>query len=214
LLTSHRTSNISPIQATEQPTVLAQQTISDRISTQGSSVRAAPQGQRPKYLITEETAPAPLGASLGWLMQIDGDAHRNAFLNSPWVKAVLPIRPGREEEAIKYMKRAEVAGIEGLDQKPPAFGGKSVEEVLTEIALEIKEEYSASRTPLPTGVGEAAALPEEMVWSHGYDPLEGGTKFDKDAYKIFSEWLEILPTDQVVATEYKPNVDAGPLPGH
>ena len=194
--------------------MLAQQTISDRVTTQGSSVRATPKGQRPKYLITEETAPAPLGASLGWLMQIDGDAHRNAFLNSPWVKAVLPIRPGREEEAIKYMKREEVAGIEGLGEKPVDFGGKTVEEVLLGIAQEIKVEYDDSRTPLPTGVGQSAALPEEMVYSHGYDPLEGGTKFDKDAYKVFSEWLEILPTDQVVASEYQPNVDAGPLPGH
>jgi hypothetical protein len=209
-----RTSNVTPIQTVAQPTVLAQQTLSDRVTLQGSNVRSVPTGQRPKYLITEETAPAPLGASLGWMMQIDGDAHRNAFLNSPWVKAVLPIRPGRESEAIEYMKRGEVAGIEGLDDEPPAFGGRTVEAVLLDVAKEIKLEYEDSRTPLPTGVGQGAALPEEMVYSHGYDPLEGGTKFDKDAYKVFSEWLEILPTDQVVASEYQPNVDAGQLPGH
>ena len=48
------------------------------------------------YKITEDSNPARLGSSLGWLLQLDGDNLRNAFLNSPWVKAVLPIRPGRE----------------------------------------------------------------------------------------------------------------------
>ncbi len=130
------------------------------------------------------------------------------------MKAVLPIRPGLEKQAIEYMKREEVAYIDGLQDKPAGFGGKSVEEVLIGVAEEIGAEYAGSRDPLPTGVGQAAALPEEMVYSHGYDPLEGGTKFDKAAYKVFSEWMEILPTDQVVATEYQPNVDAGTLPGH
>ena len=36
--------------------------------------------QRNNYLITEETQPAPMGSSLGWLIQIDGDERRNEFL--------------------------------------------------------------------------------------------------------------------------------------
>ena len=47
------------------------------------------------YYITEESIPAKLGSSLGWLLQLDGDNLRNAFLNAPWVKAVIPIRPGQ-----------------------------------------------------------------------------------------------------------------------
>jgi hypothetical protein len=46
------------------------------------------------------------------------------------------------------------------------------------------------------------ALPTETVFAHGFDPLEGGIAFWNGAFKVFSEWMEVLPTDQVVATEY------------
>ncbi|HTN00416.1 MAG TPA: hypothetical protein VL132_00975, partial [Planctomycetaceae bacterium] len=59
------------------------------------------------YSITEESQPARLGSSLGWLMQLDGDNLRNAFLNAPWVKAVIPIRPGRESAALNWLKAIE-----------------------------------------------------------------------------------------------------------
>lgn len=72
-----------------------------------------------EYLFTDESEPAPLGASLGWFLQLDGDANRNAFLNSPWVKAVLPIRAGRERDAMTYLGRPEVAGTDGLDEPYP-----------------------------------------------------------------------------------------------
>jgi hypothetical protein len=168
------------------------------------------------YLITEETEPAPQGASLGWLIQLDGDVHRNAFLNSPWVKAVLPIRPGRERDAIAWLRRPEVADTDGLaelypfnaDQDPPEYKGLTIEGVLLKIADHIAEEQRASLIPVPVGpssVNPEVALPTETVFSHGFDPLEGGIKFatdPKDAFKVFSQWIEVLPTDQVVATEY------------
>src|SRR3712207_4439778 len=62
------------------------------------------------YSITEKSNPAKLGSSLGWLIQLDGDNVRNAFLNAPWVKAVIPIRPGKEEAAISWLK-----GVEGFN---------------------------------------------------------------------------------------------------
>ncbi len=52
-------------------------------------------------------------------MQLDGDARRNALLNSPWVKAVLPIRPGREQDAMQWLQRPEVVGGEGLNEPYP-----------------------------------------------------------------------------------------------
>ena len=58
------------------------------------------------YKITEESNPARMGSSLGWLLQLDGDNLRNAFLNAPWVKAVIPIRPGRGA------RRAELAPLD------------------------------------------------------------------------------------------------------
>lgn len=88
-----------------------------------------------------------------------------------------------------------------------------MEDVLLLMADSIAEEYRNSREPQPTGVGETAALPEEMVFSHGYDPLEGGTKFDTKTYQTFSEWIEILPTDQVVAVEYHPDKSGNATPG-
>jgi len=42
---------------------------------------------------------------------------RNAFLNAPWVKAVIPIRPGRERDALEWLKQSEVEGTEGLQER-------------------------------------------------------------------------------------------------
>jgi hypothetical protein len=52
------------------------------------------------YYITEDSSPAKLGSSLGWLLQLDGDNLRTDFLNAPWVKAVIPIRPGSHEKKV------------------------------------------------------------------------------------------------------------------
>jgi len=50
------------------------------------------------YYVTEDSAPARLGSSLGWLMQLDGDELRNAFLNAhgsrPFCRSG-PARSGR-----------------------------------------------------------------------------------------------------------------------
>ena len=166
-----------------------------------------------KYLFTEESEPAPLGASLGWFLQLDGDANRNAFLNSPWVKAVLPIRPGREEEAMKFLGRPEVAGTDGLDedypfdpaQDPPEYQQKKLREVLLMIADRIAAEQDESLKPKALKPGDPnseMALPTEVVFANGFDPLAGGISFGKEPFKVFSQWTEILPTEQVVATEY------------
>lgn len=50
-----------------------------------------------------------------WLVQLDGDNRRNALLNSPWVKVVIPIREGREVSALKWLQLAHVEGNDGLD---------------------------------------------------------------------------------------------------
>ena len=67
------------------------------------------------YLITDKSNPAPMGSSLGWLLQLDGDDLRNAFLNAPWVRAVIPIRPGKEEAALQWLQSVKVEGSDGLD---------------------------------------------------------------------------------------------------
>ena len=129
------------------------------------------------------------------------------------MKAVLPIRPGREREAIAFLQRPEVAGTDGLDESypfdaandPPEYNGLSIKDVLVKIADKIANEYKASLTPVkvdPTDINSKLALPTETVFAHGFDPLEGGIAFGTEAFKVFSQWIEVLPTDQVVATEY------------
>jgi hypothetical protein len=195
-----------------QPTVIAEPAMGPRVARMGTSFQSI-LGHRPYYLITEETTPAPLGSSLGWLIQLDGDKHQNAFLNSPWVKAVLPIRPGREKEAITFLQRPEAADVDGLDEpypfddstNTPEYKGVKIKDVLVLVTNKIAKEYQDSLKPVPLDPGIAnskMALPTETVFAQGFNPLEGGIDFGNGAFKVFSEWLEILPTDQVVAREY------------
>jgi hypothetical protein len=60
---------------------------------------------RDAYEITAESEPAPLGSSLGWLIQLDGDRRRNEFINSPWARICVPMRAGHEREAIGWLSR-------------------------------------------------------------------------------------------------------------
>ena len=43
-------------------------------------------------------------------------------------------------------------------------------------------------------------LATEVVYEHGFDPLEGGFR-PADPYQIFDQWVEVLPTDQIVAVQ-------------
>jgi hypothetical protein len=146
---------------------------------------------RDHYLVTEESAPAPLGASLGWLLQLDGDAHRNAFLNTPWVKAVVPIRRGREHAAIAWLKRAHVEGDDGLRERIRGMS-VTVEQALRNLADEIAADESAA----------IDARAEDRVFENGFDPLADGTRVEP--FPVFDSWVEVLPTDQIVAVEYQP----------
>jgi len=152
---------------------------------------------RDNYLITDQSRPAPLGASIGWLIQLDGDEHRNAFLNSPWIKAVIPIRPGREEAALRWLENAQVEGTDGLDaayQGPEAdMQGMSLRKALNELAKSLAKQNKDVKSVLAT----------ETVFEKGFDPLAGGFAAQGKPFEVFDQWVEILPTDQVVAVEYK-----------
>ncbi|MGH7575746.1 MAG: hypothetical protein ACREM1_11565, partial [Longimicrobiales bacterium] len=74
--------------------------------------------ERPAYEITAESDPAPLGSSLGWMLQLDGDDRRNEFLNSPWIRVCLPIRPAQERDAIAWLAR-HIEGEVGYDPNEP-----------------------------------------------------------------------------------------------
>lgn len=177
-------------------------TESDRVGWGGPR-----EAQFEKYLVTEESKPAPLGASLGWVLQLDGDNLRNAFLNAAWVKAVLPIRPAREAQALDWLRHHTIEGSQGLDASyqsqpddPPEFAGKTIGEVLGLLSAEVAALHEKSRQTDPT----SGALPTETVFEFGFDPLQGGVRVGAEALEVFDQWLEVLPTDQVVAVDYPP----------
>jgi hypothetical protein len=178
---------------------------------------------RDNYYITEKSEPAKLGSSLGWLIQLDGDDLRNAMLNSPWVKAVIPIRVGKEKAAINWLRQAHVEGDDGLSAEyapapddPPELHSTAdhtvtVQEALEFLISEIDEYDDNARTPVVPNPADpedasnhfAGSMPTEAVFEHGFYPLAGGVRFNQDGKEqaIFSQWTEILPTDQVAAVE-------------
>lgn len=152
---------------------------------------------RVNYLITEETQPAPLGSSLGWLIQIDSDERRNEFLNAAWAKAVLPVRPGHEVAALNFLSKYEGQAALGLDYTfqdgdPEEYRGKKVGEVLQLVAANLEK----------TNKNFANSVATEEVFETGFDPLADGFR-PADPYQIFDQWVEILPTDQVAAVQVR-----------
>jgi hypothetical protein len=163
---------------------------------------------RPNYMITESSAPAKLGSSLGWLLQLDGDAMRNAFLNAPWVKAIVPIRPGREREAIAWLKGV-VEGDQGLD----ATLSGQLDELAEKVARKHVKGETVREEPDPLQPQDAnatiTATPVDRVFEFGFDPLAGGFRaqsIDGGEFEIVDQWVEVVPTDQVaaVAVRYDP----------
>ncbi|MBS1717787.1 MAG: hypothetical protein JSS72_08655 [Armatimonadetes bacterium] len=154
------------------------------------------------YLITEDSNPAPLGSSLGWLLQLDGDSSRNAFLNAPWVKAVLPVRPGMERAALNYILTIEddpdslnATYVGGEEEYKHADGSvMTLREVIDLNIAKLEKQNSDFKN----------TLARDEFYENGFNPL--GKPFDDGAEpdKPYSEWISITPTDQIVAVEYKP----------
>ena len=161
------------------------------------------------YSITEESQPARLGSSLGWLMQLDGDNLRNAFLNAPWVKAVIPIRPGRESAALAWLRSMEGHENDGWDAE---FVPSTDEDALLVAEVEadgnpphlghILEKIAEKLAARNSGITQT--LESDRVFEHGFDPLEDGFDAELPANQVFSQWISMLPTDQIVAAEYEP----------
>lgn len=172
------------------------------------------------YYITEESEPAKLGSSLGWLLQLDGDNLRNSFLNAPWVKAVIPIRPGKERAAMNWLQRLHVEGTEGLDDQyvapanelaeiPHSGSQVTVRDAINHLADKVSEKHAESLEVDLHPADEihddnkVAATPVDKVYEHGFYPLQGGFRVmpGTENFELFDQWVEILPTDQVVPVE-------------
>jgi hypothetical protein len=182
---------------------------------------------RDNYYITSDSEPARMGSSLGWLMQLDGDTMRNAFLNAPWVKAVIPIRPGKEKAAINWLKGVE--GMNGItddviyhasspgevDVDGDLLEGQPLIDVLFDLAEKIRrkhekginlDEYPKTSEVIDPALADpgntVTATPIDRVYEHGFFPLQGSFRANVGGdYEIFDQWTEVLPTDQIVPVE-------------
>ena len=175
------------------------------------------------YFITENSQYAKLGSSLGWLLQLDGDDMRNAFLNAPWVKAVIPIRPGKELEANNWLQQMQIEGTDGLDS---LYHGQeeeldkikatlkiadvtiadAIKFLCAEVAAKHKDSLKVARYPKEeiSDDNRVSATPINKVYEHGFYPLKDGFRaLTSESYEVFDQWIEVLPTDQVVPVEVK-----------
>ena len=140
------------------------------------------------YFLTEDSLPAAMGASIGWILQLDGDEYRNAFLNSPLVKVLVPIRPGREAAALEWLKF-----VEGTDGAPSKTDVDS----------------------LVASLGATYAVERDRamkVYEDGYSPLKASFTAPRASDGVFSEWTEVVPTSQIVAVELVFDGDSVPTP--
>lgn len=139
------------------------------------------------------------------------------MLNSPWVKAVIPIRIGKENEAINWLQQAHVEGSDGPDsqyfaspddpselQSTPGHT-VTIREALGHLIDKIHAYDQHSRTPIVPDPGDpedpsnhfAGSLPTEAVFEHGFYPLQGASASTKMApTKLCSRngWRSCLQT--------------------
>jgi hypothetical protein len=187
------------------------------------------------YYITEDSDRARLGSSLGWLIQLDGDNMRNAFLNAPWVKAVIPIREGKETEAFHWLASPEVEGSRDLEAvyQPanaeelarirlvlglPENAVITIREAIQYLIKRVQADQAIARTKQPDDNNpELSYLPADKVYETGFYPLQDSfiaEELDpKDGmqkpFRVFSQWIEVVPTDQIVPVEVKYNPKSG-----
>lgn len=77
---------------------------------------------------------------------------------------------------------------------PMDWDEKSIEYVLGKIGERIAQDDGGS-IATTKGLEGSTIAPTETVFTHGSDPLEGGTSVGKDPFKSFSQWVEVLPTE-------------------
>ena len=134
---------------------------------------------RETYPITAESEPAPLGSSLGWKMQLDGDDRRNEFLNSPWIRVCVPMKPGTERQAIRWLAKY-IEGERGYDDTTG-----QLKKLLEDIEKRREDETNAADGPDYAVVSADPGAPES-----GLKP--------QDVFPIINEFDVTVPTDGFV----------------
>ncbi len=139
--------------------------------------------RRAHYEITPDSDPAPMGSSLAWALQLDGDTRRNEFLNSPWVRVCLPLRPGREREAIAWLSK-HVEGELGYDP-----GAEPLKGLLHDIeAVRTRETSLGINGPEYVTVSSTMGAP-------------GVALTPENVYPVVNEFDVTLPSDGFVYDE-------------
>lgn len=176
-------------------------------------------GQRAKrdsnYLITHDSEPARMGSSLGWVLQLDGDVRRNAFLNAPWATVVIPIRPGREVKTLEWLSKNAIEGTDSLDAKyvgPDGPTNLTIRQKLEELAQTIEKvssdavQYAATTKVFDTGFDAVSGFvaPEVADRVDSSDEPDEVTGLKDQAFEVFDQWEEIVPTAQIVPVAYSP----------
>jgi hypothetical protein len=131
---------------------------------------------REAYPITAESEPAPIGASLGWLMQLDGDDRRNEFLNSPWIRVCIPMKPATERQAIRWLA-TYIEGERGYDDQSG---------VLKKLIADIEKRRDDET--------KAADGPDYAVVSADPGAPDSGLK-PQDVFPIINQYDVTVPTD-------------------
>jgi hypothetical protein len=139
---------------------------------------------RAAYEITAESEPAPMGSSLGWMIQLDGDTRRNEFINSPWVRVCMPIRPGREREAIQWLAK-HIEGEVGYDVNSGQL------KTLLEDIERIREKEGALGVEGPDYVTIDSTVGDEP--GDPSKPLK-----PEHVYPVINEFVVTVPTDGFV----------------
>jgi len=166
------------------------------------------------YLITEESEPAPLGSSIGWTAQLDGDAHRNAFLNAAWARVVIPIRRGREKAAIDWLRQQHIEGSDGLNdalldedgkpvQKKDAHGNPVTDGAGNPVFKTVGEGLAELIAALSTTADDKIYIESQKVYENGFNPLPGGFQPGPNPLEVFAQWVEVVPTNQAVPVKYE-----------
>lgn len=140
---------------------------------------------RPGYEISAESEPARLGSSLGWAIQLDGDDRRNEFINSPWVRTCLPIRKGREREAIAWLAE-HIESDAGYDPTVNPLKG---------LLQEIEVIRANERKVLGTGP-DYVAIDTVVVASTTGAPV--GPLKPENVYPVIDEFEVTVPTEGFV----------------
>ena len=79
------------------------------------------------------------------------------------------------------------------------------------LALRVQAKFMQSKQaveqPLnpedPNDLQMGRYLPTEKVFETGFDPIGGFQAAGPQPFAVFSQWLEVVPTDQIVAVEVK-----------